>query len=132
MSLFEPGRLLHFIIRRSDFTDGRVDLIGHEHFLQLAILKHDTGKTFKPHQHIWNEWSGKRIAQESWVVIKGWVRVIYYDTDGSYLKSETLGAGDCTVTLAGGHNYEFLENDTRVLEFKTGPYEGQEKDKVFL
>lgn len=131
-SKVEPGKLLHFLIQRSDFEDGRIDLIEPNNFLQLAMLKHDTGKSFKAHQHIWTEWSGRKISQEAWVVIKGWVKVFYYDTNGDFLKSYVIGAGDCTVTLFGGHNYEFLENDSRILEFKTGIYEGQGKDKVFI
>lgn len=126
------GKLLHFLIRRNDFADGRVDLINSDQFLQCAMLKHDKGKTFPAHQHIWNEWSGKKISQECWVVIKGWVKVLYFDVNGTFLQSYVLGAGDATFTLEGGHTYEILESDSRILEFKTGPYEGQAKDKVFL
>ena len=32
----------------------------------------------------------------------------------------------------GGHNYEILEDDTHVLEYKTGPYFGIEFDKKFI
>ena len=45
---------------------------------------------------------------------------------------EDLGPGDVSITLYGGHNYEILEENTRVLEYKTGPYYGQTEDKVFL
>jgi len=43
-----------------------------------------------------------------------------------------LKAGDASFTLGGGHNYLILEDDTIVYEYKTGPYEGQKNDKVFL
>jgi hypothetical protein len=36
------------------------------------------------------------------------------------------------MTFRGGHNYLILEDDTIVYEYKTGPYLGQELDKVFL
>ena len=36
------------------------------------------------------------------------------------------------MTFQGGHNYEILEENTRVLEYKTGPYYGQKLDKVFV
>ena len=36
------------------------------------------------------------------------------------------------MTFEGGHNYEILEENTLVYEFKTGPYEGIDKDKVFI
>jgi cupin fold WbuC family metalloprotein len=92
----------------------------------------DEGKTFRPHKHIWKEPSfDKMIAQESWVVIRGSVKVLFYDTDMTLLETHVLNAGDSSFTLEGGHTYEILEDDTLVYEYKTGPYEGQEKDKVF-
>jgi hypothetical protein len=36
------------------------------------------------------------------------------------------------MTFRGGHNYLILEEDTIVYEYKTGPYMGQQLDKVFL
>ena len=39
---------------------------------------------------------------------------------------------DASFTLYGGHNYLFLEDNTIVYEYKTGPYKGQSMDKVFL
>ena len=43
-----------------------------------------------------------------------------------------LNVGDCSITLEGGHTYTILENDTLIYEYKTGPYKGQENDKVML
>ena len=40
--------------------------------------------------------------------------------------------GDCSMTFEGGHTYTILEDDTVVYEYKTGPYQGQKMDKVFL
>ena len=33
------------------------------------------------------------------------------------------------ICLEGGHGYEILEDNTRVLEIKNGPYPGPEKDR---
>jgi len=75
----------------------------------------------------------KQIAQESWVVIKGKVQLFFYDIDGTLLRDDLiLNAGDASFTLYGGHTYKILEEDTIVYEYKTGPYEGQELDKVFI
>ena len=64
--------------------------------------------------------------------MRGSILVTYYDTDGTLLEKVTLNTGDISFTLEGGHTYEIMEDDTLVYEYKTGPYEGQEKDKVFL
>jgi hypothetical protein len=124
--------LLHAISRYEDFKE-RKDLADPKYFLQLASLKFNKGKTFRPHMHIWRTAPYKSIiAQESWVVIEGSVKVFFYDIDKKLLCIEILRKGDSSITFEGGHNYEFLEDNTRVYEFKTGPYEGVEKDKIFI
>jgi len=128
----KTGKHLHTVYKSSEFTSERTELVEEENFIQCAYLKMSKGKTFRPHQHIWKEPSfDKIIAQESWVVIRGSVKVFFYDTDMTLLETHILNAGDSSFTLAGGHTYEILEDDTLVYEYKTGPYEGQEKDKVF-
>jgi hypothetical protein len=92
----------------------------------------EKGKTFKPHKHIWKERTRNVIAQESWIVIQGSVKCIFYDIDDQILATPILYPGDASFTLEGGHNYEILENDTLVYEYKTGPYEGQQLDKQFI
>ena len=134
-SRVEPEKLLH-IINRYDEIKGRTDIAPTEEFLQLATLKMEKGKTFRPHKHIWKDSPtghyGKVIAQESWVVIKGSVKVHLYDLDDELIEEIVIKEGDCSMTFEGGHTYAILEDDTVVYEYKTGPYEGQKLDKVFL
>jgi hypothetical protein len=125
-----PQVLLH-IIYRLDEINGRANISPDEEFLQLASLKMQKGQTFRAHKHIFAE-KKTNIAQESWVVIKGSVKCIFYDLDDTIIAEPTLYPGDCSITFRGGHNYLILEDDTIVYEYKTGPYLGQEKDKVFL
>ena len=135
-SILESNKLLHIIYRVNDFNDiqqtHREDIVDSKEFIQLSALKMKEGQTFKPHQHIWKDGEKKVIAQESWVVIKGSVKCSFYDTDGTILKQPVLNAGDCSITLAGGHTYSILEDDTLVYEYKTGPYKGSENDKIFI
>lgn len=128
----ESDKLLHIINRFEDISQ-RTDIIPDNNFLQLATLKMNQGKTFRGHKHIWKpSTTPDVIAQESWVVIQGSVKVYFYDIDNKLILTEVLNKGDCSVTLEGGHNYEILQDDTVVYEYKTGPYFGQENDKVFL
>ena len=81
-SKVEPDKLLHIIVRKSDLTPGRTEVVSGEHFIQCALLNMEEGKTFQPHKHIWKNRTRDVIAL--------------------------------------------------VYEYKTGPYEGQQLDKVFL
>ena len=126
------GRLLHVIHRMHEFQ-GRQDVIPENNFLQCATLKMEKGKTFLPHKHITKDRHyPEQIAQESWVIIKGSVKCIFYDIDDNIIAEPILKEGDASFTLYGGHTYEILEDNTLVYEYKTGPYEGQKLDKVFI
>ena len=131
-SKVEEGKALHMVCRPNATDATRTDVVDDEEYMQLAILKFDKGRTFVPHKHIEKEVPPFAIAQESWVVIRGKVKAFFYDLDDELLCTEELCAGDVSITLYGGHNYEILEDDTLVLEYKTGPYYGQKLDKVFI
>ena len=131
-SKVKPDKLLHIIVRLEDIKPGREDIVPAEHFLQCSMLNMEKGKTFRPHKHIWKERTRNVIAQESWVVIQGSVKCIFYDLDDTIIATPILKVGDSSYTLEGGHNYEIQEDNTLVYEYKTGPYEGQKLDKTFL
>ena len=131
-SKVQPDKLLHMVVRKEEIKSGRVDIVSEENFIQCSMLNMEKGKTFKPHKHIWKERTRNVIAQESWVVIQGSVKCIFYDLDDTIIAEPILYSGDSSYTLEGGHNYLIMEDDTLVYEYKTGPYEGQAMDKTFL
>jgi len=131
-SKVQPDKLLHMVVRKEEIKSGRMDIVPEENFIQCSMLNMEKGKTFKPHKHIWKERTRNVIAQESWVVIQGSVKCIFYDLDDTIIAEPILYPGDSSYTLEGGHNYLIMEDDTLVYEYKTGPYEGQAMDKTFL
>ena len=131
-SKIDPKKLLHIVVRKEDLKPGRKDIIPEEHFIQCSHLNMEKGKTFRPHKHIFKNRTRDVIAQESWIVIQGKVKCIFYDIDDTILVEPILETGDASFTLEGGHNYEILEDNTLVYEYKTGPYEGQALDKTFI
>lgn len=123
--------LLHIVYKYMDLDEPRQDICPDREYIQVAALSLDKGKTFRPHKHI-EQIRTTDIAQESWVIMSGAIEATYYDLDDTVLEQVILEAGDITVTFKGGHNYKSLTDGTRVYEYKTGPYQGQEKDKVFI
>lgn len=130
-SKVNPSVLLHIICKKSDISESRINISPDEEYLQVSCFELKKGKTFKPHKHI-KQIRTTDIVQESWVVIQGKVRAILYDLDDTIIEDHILNPGDCSITFHGGHNYESIEDGTIVYEYKTGPYLGQEKDKVFI
>ncbi len=135
-SKIEPDLLLHQVHRLEELEqrdEQRIDLVDANNFIQCSSLKMKMGITFVPHKHIFKDRRyPTQIAQESWVVIRGSVKCIFYDIDDTIVAEPILYPGDASFTFRGGHNYVALEDNTLVYEYKTGPYEGQSLDKVFI
>ena len=111
-SKIEKDKLLH-VVNRLHEIEGRTEIIPENNFLQCATIQLSTDKKFPPHKHITKDRHyPKQIAQESWIVIKGSVKCIFYDLDDTILTTEILHPGDASFTLYGGHTYEILEDNT--------------------
>jgi cupin fold WbuC family metalloprotein len=126
-----PDMLLHIIQKVEDVKQQRTDIVPPNEFIQAACFTMPKDKTFRAHKHIENT-RYSNITQESWICIRGKVKAILYDVDDTVIHEEVLSPGDCSVTLRGGHNYVSMEEDTLVYEYKIGPYNGLENDKVFI
>ncbi len=126
------NRLLHMVYRADDLTEQREDVAPENQFIQVSALNLQAGKTFRPHRHIWKDAPrNKVVAQESWCIMKGRVIGHFYDLNDELLDEIELNEGDISLTFEGGHTYTILD-DAKVYEYKTGPYQGVELDKVFL
>ena len=126
----EPQKILHIIKKKRDIIGPRQDLCEDHQFLQVALLKMESGKKIKSHKHL-ETYKIIERTQESLVVINGKIKAIYYDTDEKILTEKILEEGDCSITFQGGHSYEVL-GDAIAYEIKTGPYQGQEKDLIYF
>jgi hypothetical protein len=135
-SKLKKKKLLHIISNKNYFSrmkSPRLDISSKEQFIQVATLLLSKNQTFLAHRHIWKVPRFKKtIAQESWIILEGKVRMYAYDIDGSFIKSFLLKNGNFSITYEGGHNYKALTKNTKVIEYKTGPYEGVKRDKVFI
>ena len=131
-SKISPDTLLHIVVKKEDLMPGRKDVVPEDNFIQCAILNMEKNKTFQAHKHIWKNRTRDVIAQESWIVIQGQVKCHFYDLDDTILEEPILDPGDASFTLQGAHTYTILEDNTLVYEYKTGPYEGQAMDKIFI
>jgi len=132
-SKVDTGQLLHIVFRLEDFTKERTEVIDQDQFIQCAALNMKAGKTFRPHKHFTRKrFYDGYIPQESWVVIRGRVKCVFYDTNGEIIATPILYEGDASFTLGGGHTYQVLREPCIVYEYKTGPYFGQKDDKIFI
>ena len=128
-SKVKSGVLLHIINRKEDITIQRQDLSPEEEFLQVSCFSVGKEKKPNPHKHI-EQIRTTDITQESWLIVEGSIKITLYDLDDKIIKEEILKSGDCLITFRRGHYFTVLEENTKIYEYKTGPYQGKEKDYV--
>ena len=130
-SIIEPEIMLHQVVKPKNTSPGRINVSPDHESLQVAHIGLKFNQTFKPHRHVFHD-RNMPMAQESWVVISGKVKVFHYDLDDNIINESILLPGDCTITYRGGHNYLALGEKTLVYEIQTGPYHGVKNDKTFI
>ncbi len=94
---------------------------------QFGYMKHKKKHTIKPHLH------KKRVTKilyttEVILLLKGMLRVDFYNTLKKYLFSKILKKKDIITLVHGGHGFKVLR-DVEMLEIKQGPY-NLIKDKI--
>ena len=128
----KTGELLNIICSVDDLgASNRVDVTDPEYSLQLGLMQAPEGHVFKPHAHLDREVQKTLHIVEAFVIMKGWAIIRIFDTDLLPISEYLLRTGDVTILLNGGHSLEIGE-DCKILEFKTGPYEGRDKDKIWI
>jgi hypothetical protein len=116
-------------IGASDYLETRSEMCQGSDILQVSARRLELGFEVPRHRHL-------PIARhtlgtsEIWVVLQGAVAARVWDLDGKELDKFTLKSHEVAVFHAGGHSLESLEEDTRFVEIKNGPYFGRTKDKV--
>jgi cupin fold WbuC family metalloprotein len=126
------GNVLH-VVCTDNVDSSREDIVDPNEFIQVARMKPEKGHYFEPHYHLRREVPfDSIITQETWVILKGSIKASYFDSSRNLIRRQVLRAGDCTITLGGGHSYKCLEDGTDVYEIKNGPYVGRDNDKAYF
>ena len=89
-SKIEQGVLLHQLFRPNHFkSPNRINISPENESIQVSHLSLKKFQTFKAHKHILFD-RNMPMAQESWVVISGKVRVFYFDLDDSLITTKDI------------------------------------------
>ena len=115
----------------SDWKEGLDFLTPDQTFIQVGTWWYQNGKSLKAHRHKINGRVTER-TQESVIVINGSLRIDFYDDHNNIFQSEILKAGDIGIILTVGHGYQILEDNTKTIEVKNGPFISVEKDKELI
>lgn len=124
----DSGRIIVIIYRDSDWVQGLNFITPENLFIQVGLWWYKKGKKLDSHIHKDFDRVVTR-TQEMTYVKMGSMRVILYDENKNYLQDLILNEGDLAVYAYGGHGYEILEENTKIIEVKNGPFIDVNSDK---
>jgi hypothetical protein len=125
----DGDRKIAVIIRGGDIGEGLTFCSDDKDFIQVGSWNYNSGKELLAHSHNRVERSIDR-TQECIIVLSGSVRARIYSDNRRLLATEELHPHDTLIAFSGGHGYDILEDGTRVIEVKNGPYMGAALDRT--
>lgn len=117
--------------KKNTWKEGLDFLTANEYYIQAGTWWYNQGRNLKAHKHIFNE-RKIDLTQETIVVLSGKLQVNLYNENNEIFHEEVLCDGDIGIILSCGHGYQILEDNTKVVEVKNGPFYSVEKDKELL
>ena len=124
----KDNKIFSIIYRNNDWKEGLNFITPNELSIQVGSWWYQKGKILDSHLH--NEFP--RIANrtmEMTYVKSGSMKVTLFDEEQNFFDEFVLYEGDLAVFAYGGHGYEILENNTKIIESKNGPFTDVDKDK---
>jgi hypothetical protein len=114
---------------RAGTLNSRVNFTDDKEILQISYLNFKKNQNVLRHKHlaIYRETKG---TAEGWLVLRGKFIVDIFDIDDMHLSKLILKKNELIILFAGGHSLTSAVNNSRFIEFKNGPYLGNEYDKL--
>ena len=112
----------------NDFKEGLSFFTEDEDFIQFGSWNYNKDKKLLAHIH---NPAKREVAwtQEFIFLISGSLITSLYDDEENLIEEVPLKTNEGMIMFAGGHGYRILEDNTKVIEVKNGPYVGAELDR---
>lgn len=99
-----------------------------EDFIQVGTWNYEKGRYLAAHNHNIVERKINR-TNEVIIILDGKLKIDIYDENDEKIAELEAKKNDLLIMINGGHGYHILEDNTKVIEIKNGPYLGAEKDR---
>jgi UDP-2,3-diacylglucosamine pyrophosphatase LpxH len=127
--IFNKKQLYAVIITPSSMKKKGVNFFTDNHYnQQVGFMKHERNKVILPHIHK-KVIRDIRTTTEVIYIMKGSLRIDFYDSKKKYLFSNTAKENYIVILIKGGHGFK-VTKDIEMIEIKQGPYvEAKDKKK---
>lgn len=125
---FLDDKIIAIKYELSEWPEGLNFITSNELAIQVSSWLYKKGKILDSHYHKeYKRFSNKTM--EMIYVVDGSMKVSLFDLEKNLIEKFTVKKGDTAIFVDGGHGYEILEDNTRIIESKNGPFISVEKDK---
>jgi len=129
MKVHDGEQVIAIIKKYAEWKIGLDFVTDDEKFIQVGTWNYNSGKRLDRQQHNIVE-RNANLTQECVFVVTGSMNVEFYSSERVFIKKVRLQQFDYAVIFGGGHAYEILEDDTKIIETKNGPFPGVDVDKT--
>lgn len=127
--IYDGDTALAVIHKKNDWNEGLDFLTENESFIQVGTWWYNKGKQLAMHSH--KEYTREaKLTQEIVFVVEGSMIANVFNSKLELKEAIELCQGDLAIMLDGAHGYQILEDNTKIIEAKNGPFISVEKDKV--
>lgn len=116
------------LISANDINEGLNFYSNDEEFIQVGAWSYNKDKDLLAHIHNEVDRTVNRTCEVLYV-ISGRLQATIYSLDEVEIANFNVETGEILVLLECGHGYKILEDNTKVIEIKNGPYLGAEIDR---
>ncbi len=125
------NRIISIIYRDDDWKRGLNFITPDELFIQAGSWWYEKGKVLQRHVH--NDYPREATRTQETVYVKqGSMRCSIYTDEKEFIQDFILYEGDLAIFAFGGHGFEILEDETKIIESKNGPFTDVETDKTIF
>lgn len=129
MNIYDGDQVLATVRKFAEWQTGLDFVTDDEKFIQVGTWNYNSGKRLDRHEHNIVD-RNTNLTQECVFVVTGSMNVSFYSSMRVFIKKVMLKQFDFAVIYGGGHAYEILEDDTKIIEIKNGPFPGVDIDKT--
>ncbi len=133
MQVIRDGELI------AEYGDLNTVSRGHSFFgrpesrIQVIPMRFDAGKVMPARTGVRHTVTIRETPTHKLLLVyRGALRVDLYDVRRQHVEGRTLLPGQFVICYGAGHRFEVLADDSVILEVKSGPFLGDELDRVFI
>ena len=118
--IYYKKKLLAIIIKNYHKKKGINFFTENNFSQQVAFMNHWKNHIIQPHVH---KLRLKKIydTNEVLIILHGKIKVDFFNSNKSYVKSRFIEKWNILILLSGGHGFKILKN-CKFIEVKQGPY----------